>query len=33
LLELDLDQHIANVVAALQPIASELGLRSEASVT
>jgi putative nucleotidyltransferase with HDIG domain len=26
LLELDLDEHIANVVAALQPIAGELGL-------
>jgi putative nucleotidyltransferase with HDIG domain len=31
LLELDLDQHIANVVEALQPIAPELGLRSEAA--
>jgi putative nucleotidyltransferase with HDIG domain len=31
LLELDLDEHIANVIAALQPIASELGLRSEAA--
>ena len=31
LLELDLDEHIANVVAALQPIAAELGLRSEAA--
>src|SRR5918996_340921 len=31
LLELDLDQHIANVIAALQPIAGELGLRSEAA--
>ena len=31
LLELDLDDHIANVVAALQPIAGELGLRSEAA--
>ena len=28
LLELDLDEHIANVVAALQPIAGELGLRT-----
>ncbi len=28
LLELDLDEHIANVVAALQPIAKELGLRT-----
>jgi len=26
LLELDLDEHITNVVAALQPIAGELGL-------
>jgi putative nucleotidyltransferase with HDIG domain len=31
LLEIDLDQHIANVIEALQPIASELGLRSEAA--
>ena len=31
LLELDLDEHIANVIAALQPIANELGLRSEAA--
>ena len=31
LLELDLDEHIANVIAALQPIADELGLRSEAA--
>ena len=30
LLELDLDEHIANVIAALQPIAGELGLRTEA---
>jgi putative nucleotidyltransferase with HDIG domain len=30
LLELPLDEHIANVVAALQPIASELGLRTAA---
>ncbi|HET7449505.1 MAG TPA: HDIG domain-containing protein [Gaiellaceae bacterium] len=30
LLELDLDEHISNVIAALQPIAGELGLRSEA---
>ena len=29
LLELDLDEHIANVVAALQPIAAELGLRTQ----
>ena len=28
LLELDLDEHIANVIAALQPIAGELGLRT-----
>jgi putative nucleotidyltransferase with HDIG domain len=28
LLELDLDEHIRNVVAALQPIAKELGLRT-----
>jgi predicted hydrolase (HD superfamily) len=31
LLELDLDEHITNVIAALQPIAGELGLRSEAA--
>jgi len=31
LLGVELDQHIANVVEALQPIASELGLRSEAA--
>ena len=31
LLELELDEHIANVIAALQPIAGELGLRSEAA--
>ena len=30
LLELELDEHIANVIAALQPIAGELGLRSAA---
>jgi predicted hydrolase (HD superfamily) len=30
-MELELDEHIANVVEALQPIASELGLRSEAA--
>jgi putative nucleotidyltransferase with HDIG domain len=30
LLELDLDEHIRNVIAALQPIAGELGLRSSA---
>ena len=28
LLELELDEHIANVVAAMQPIAGQLGLRS-----
>src|SRR6201996_894747 len=28
LLELDLDEHIANVIAALQPIGPELGLRT-----
>ena len=28
LLGLELDEHIANVVAALQPIAPELGLRT-----
>jgi putative nucleotidyltransferase with HDIG domain len=31
LMGLDLDQHIANVVEALRPIAPELGLRSEAA--
>ena len=31
LLELPLDDHIANVIAALQPIAGELGLRTEAA--
>ncbi len=31
LLELSLDEHIANVIAALQPIAGELGLRTEAA--
>jgi putative nucleotidyltransferase with HDIG domain len=31
LLEVDLDDHIANVIAALQPIAGELGLRTEAA--
>jgi len=31
LLGVELDQHIANVVEALQPIAPELGLRSEAA--
>ena len=30
LLGLDLDEHIANVIAALQPIAPELGLRTAA---
>jgi putative nucleotidyltransferase with HDIG domain len=30
LIGLDLDEHIANVVAALQPIAGELGLRTAA---
>ena len=30
LLEIDLDEHIANVVAALQPISRELGLRTAA---
>ena len=30
LLELELDEHIANVVSALQPIAKELGLRTAA---
>ena len=31
LLGIELDQHIANVVEALQPIAPELGLRVEAA--
>jgi putative nucleotidyltransferase with HDIG domain len=31
LLELPLDEHIANVIAALRPIAGELGLRTEAA--
>jgi putative nucleotidyltransferase with HDIG domain len=31
LLEIDLDEHIANVVAALQPIAPELGLPTAAA--
>ena len=31
LMEIDLDEHIANVIAALQPIAPELGLRTEAA--
>jgi putative nucleotidyltransferase with HDIG domain len=30
LLELDLDEHVANVIAALQPIGHELGLRTAA---
>jgi putative nucleotidyltransferase with HDIG domain len=30
LLGLDLDEHIANVIAAMQPIAKELGLRTQA---
>ena len=30
LLEVDLDEHIANVIAALQPIAGELGLQTAA---
>jgi putative nucleotidyltransferase with HDIG domain len=30
LLEIDLDEHIRNVIAALQPIAGELGLRTAA---
>jgi putative nucleotidyltransferase with HDIG domain len=30
LLEIDLDEHIRNVVAAMQPIAAELGLRTAA---
>jgi predicted hydrolase (HD superfamily) len=32
LLGLELDEHIANVVAAMQPIAPELGLRTAADV-
>ncbi len=32
LLEIGLDEHITNVVAALQPIAAELGLRTETSI-
>jgi putative nucleotidyltransferase with HDIG domain len=31
LLGLELDEHIANVIAALQPIAAELGIRTEAA--
>jgi putative nucleotidyltransferase with HDIG domain len=31
LLEIDLDQHIANVIDALQPISAELGLRTQAA--
>ena len=30
LLGLELDEHIANVISAMQPIASELGLRTAA---
>ena len=30
LLDIDLDEHIANVIEALQPIAPELGLRTQA---
>jgi predicted hydrolase (HD superfamily) len=30
LLGIDLDEHIANVIEALQPVASELGLRTQA---
>ena len=30
LLEIDLDEHITNVIAALQPIAADLGLRTGA---
>jgi len=33
LLDLELDEHIANVVAALQPISGELGLRTAADAT
>jgi putative nucleotidyltransferase with HDIG domain len=33
LLELELDEHIRNVVVALQPIAGELGLRTAASAS
>jgi putative nucleotidyltransferase with HDIG domain len=33
LLELDLDEHIVNVVAALKPIAAELGLRTAADAS
>jgi len=33
LLGLELDEHIANVIAALQPIATELGLRTAADAT
>jgi putative nucleotidyltransferase with HDIG domain len=32
LLELSLDEHIVNVVAALQPISEELGLRTTSSI-
>ena len=30
LIGLELDEHVANVIAALQPIAGELGLRTAA---
>ena len=33
LLGLDLDEHIANVIAALRPIAGDLGLRTEAAAS
>jgi putative nucleotidyltransferase with HDIG domain len=33
LIGVDLDQHIANVIAALQPIAPQLGLRTAADTT
>jgi putative nucleotidyltransferase with HDIG domain len=33
LLGLELDEHIANVIAALRPIAGELGLRTEAAAS
>ena len=32
LLKIGLDEHIANVVAALQPISEELGLRTASSI-
>jgi predicted hydrolase (HD superfamily) len=31
LLGLELDEHVANVIAAMRPIAPELGLRTEAA--